>query len=113
MRVENTAVTRANCTCGLENNDDSDVRSDGSDGSDYILYGNKTLVRKLLILRKTNDKLRILFIQKIQYPWMVRIVANSTAGPFVCGATLVSSKVRLHLFREEIFSSEFSITSMF
>ena len=110
MRVENTAVTRANCTCGLENNDDSDVRSDGSD---YILYGNKTLVRKLLILRKTNDKLRILFIQKNQYPWMVRIVANSTAGPFVCGATLVSSKVRLHLFREEIFSSEFSITSMF
>ena len=110
MRVENTAVTRANCTCGLENNDDSDVRSDGSD---YILYGNKTLVGKLLILRKTNDKLRILFIQKNQYPWMVRIVANSTAGPFVCRATLVSSKVRVHLFREEIFSSEFSITSMF
>ena len=51
MRVENTAVTRANCTCGLENNDDSDVRSDGSD---YILYGNKTLVGKLLILRNVK-----------------------------------------------------------
>ena len=48
-----------------------------------------------------TNYIRILFIQKNQYPWMVRIVANSTAGPFVCGATLVSSKVRLHLFREE------------